>query len=71
MSKPEWRHVEVTRRQADAMAAALWTQEQRVRLYAEIANVDYRPTVKDQIALMEIRRRLIVASEPDSPEGER
>lgn len=64
MSRPEWTEVRVTRRQAKQMADALWTLERRVKLYAEIANVDYRPTVKDQLALMEIRRRLIVAALP-------
>ena len=64
MSRPQWVSVPVTRRQAKAMADALWTQERRVRLYAEIANIDHRPTVKDQIALAEIRRRLIVAALP-------
>lgn len=62
MSRPEWREVRVTRRQARAMAEAIWTLQQRLALYAEIAHIRDGTTVKDQLALTEIRRRLYVAA---------
>ena len=60
--KPEWREVRVTRKQARAMAEAIWWLEQEAIQLAEIAHVDRRPSVKSRIALMEIRRRLYVAA---------
>ena len=43
------------------MATAIWNLERRVALYAEVAGVQNRTSIKDQIALAEIRRRLYVA----------
>lgn len=62
MSQPEWTAVRVTRRQARLMAEAIWTLQERLKLYAEIAHVKDGTTVKDQLALAEIRRRLYLAS---------
>ena len=64
MSKPEWREVKVTRKQARVMAEAIWNLEQRMMLYREMAYVSNLPSVKDRIALAEIRRRLYVAAGP-------
>lgn len=60
---PQWREVRVTRKQARAMAEAIWRLQQRVEQYAEIGHIDNYSTVKDQIALAEIRRRLYVAAD--------
>jgi hypothetical protein len=43
------------------MAEAIWNLELRVARYAEVAGIENRTTVKDQIALAELRRRLYVA----------
>lgn len=62
MSKPEWREVRVTRKQARTMAEAIWYLEQSCRQAYEIAHMDYRPSVKSRLALDEIRRRLYCAA---------
>lgn len=63
MSKPEWREIRVTRRQARTMAAAIWNLQLRMERYAEQAHVRVGTTHKDEIALMEIRRRLYLAAD--------
>jgi hypothetical protein len=62
VSKPEWRDVRVTRKQARDMAQAIWYLEQNAIQLAEIAHVEWKPSVKSRLALMEIRRRLYVAA---------
>jgi len=47
------------------MAMAIWNLQQRVAQYAEIGGIRDSTTVKDQIALAEIRRRLYLAAEPE------
>lgn len=65
MSAPEWREVRVTRKQAQAMAEAIfWLEQSCIQAYA-IADMDWKPSVKSQIALMEIRRRLYLAAGVD------
>lgn len=62
MVAPEWRDVRVTRKQARAMAEAIfWLEQSCIQAYA-IAEMKYQPSVKSQLALAEIRRRLYVAA---------
>jgi hypothetical protein len=61
MTAPEWREVRVTRKQARAMAEAIWNLQLRMERYAEVANVRVGTRRKDQVALDEIRRRLYCA----------
>jgi hypothetical protein len=55
----------VTRRQAGEMADAIWRLQQRVEELAEIANVQNRPTVADQVAIHSLRVRLYAAAGED------
>jgi hypothetical protein len=55
--------VEVTRTQARQMAEAIWRLESTASTVAT-------PTVKDQIALSELRRRLYLAARIGKPEDE-
>jgi hypothetical protein len=53
MTAPEWREVRVTRKQAERMATAIWRLQQG----------ELWPSIKDQIALAGIRRRLYLAAQ--------